>query len=515
MQPHSLEGGGAPAGGLQPASGAALYSHPKVKSKARFADAQAAHVLHREDSGDANQGFAARRVAAVGPRQSGKTGYASYGADLLGQMVPRRARSALNKRPGDAWLTSVKKARTGAGSFSRPTRNRSPGQGLQTVETAQEQEVAEALFDLANMFASDAQHSGSPTARQAEEHHTPRLNGAGLPSGGSGGSGMSPGAHPQSGLAPAQYVAGLGYPAGASGLGSWPSAGTQGSGILNGGARGEPMHAQPRLPPMLAKPWKRCASHVFIAHFIEYQSQLERYQHNQVGSAHGYERQEAPADPPQHEKPVARSAVQQTHARKVGPSWEDIPFSQPTKRKDSPLQAQLSQHAAQQPQQAQQQMPSQPNGGFPFMAAPPASHLQGPFGNGNAGLTPQQAAAVFPAFALGPHNLAGLAGFPPALQHLAVSSAGGMPGLMGQQAQQLKDGRVQNGDGAPLKRPDDPPNLNHQGMLVGGLRGMTGGMMDSRGPGMPTAVQDHMMAAGARGEQPQDIWLNGSMPMLR
>ena len=38
------------------------------------------------------------------------------------------------------------------------------------------------------------------------------------------------------------------------------------------------------LMPPQRRTWKRCASHVYIAHFIEYQLHIERYRHMQTSA---------------------------------------------------------------------------------------------------------------------------------------------------------------------------------------------------------------------------------------
>lgn len=89
------------------------------------------------------------------------TTYNFYRSPLFGSAVPTKPRTDTVKRPSTAWHDTARKMRQRHPAAGNSNGNRSSTRNLHyssetQVDTEQEHEVAEALFDLANMFARPA-----------------------------------------------------------------------------------------------------------------------------------------------------------------------------------------------------------------------------------------------------------------------------------------------------------------------------------------------------------------------
>lgn len=462
--------------------------------------------------------------------------------------VPRKPRTRIRKRPGDAWLEATKRTAE--------------------EEATQEHEVAEALFDLANMFAAaepvleaeeaattspragrantggghrakrargakaraaeppapqynsrassgrNAQHNNAAaasgfqdalarqadasahdyglaaqlaaSARAGEWDRASPANGlaaslgkgpGGLPGGGAG---FLP---PPNGLPPA--LAGLyGAPAGlppSLAAGAWGGLAAPADERLGGIEQAAPQPPPFSVPNHGEHRFPRCASHVYIAHFIEYQSKLDhqrqavRYQGfyepgaiapngfqgsgmlQQNGSAGPIERkgivkQEPAAQQPQQQQagsagrnggmqPISAAfpysgsmpMVSSAGGGRAGPPGASMPPAAALQQQQQAYAAQLSQLAMLSQQSgAAFSLPSLPSA--PFLP-PPGQGGMGAFGV-SGGLNPQQAAAAAaaaPFFSQPGFNLASL--LPPAAMAQLAATSSGMQ-------QELKDGLV-------------------------------------------------------------------------
>ena len=202
------------------------------------------------------------------------------------------------KRPDPSSSVDTKKPDT-----KKPSKAAKPKPGKAPKKEVEEQEVAEALFDLANLAALAGGEDAQPkrkkmrTKKEVETKTTENdaAGGVAAPMPGA----MPPGfpaninplqalfSNPAAAAAMANiYGGGMAQAQGGGMTPGWPPgfdisqmAAAMGGGMPNMGAPMPP--AMPAAPaPSGARPpgaLKLCAAHVYIAHFIDYQQQMSRY----------------------------------------------------------------------------------------------------------------------------------------------------------------------------------------------------------------------------------------------
>lgn len=149
--------------------------------------------MSHQDGGYRSGYALSERVARRGPSHQSQRGHAGpdlqgethslLRTPLFGSAVPRRQRTASVKRPSGCWHEVARRMRQRHAAAVNNNPGRSFGQPMQQstdtqVDTEQEHEVAEALFDLANMFARPAAPEPSRKPTLSGQHNTTRVNGS-------------------------------------------------------------------------------------------------------------------------------------------------------------------------------------------------------------------------------------------------------------------------------------------------------------------------------------------------
>ena len=225
----------------------------------------------------------------------GSTSAMSGDGDALPAAIPKRARTAV-KRPDPIETKNRMKGKM------NNLNKRSPERRTQRQTSDKEKEVAEALFDLANLAGSPDLEDGGDLlgpdshkrGRGKREDMDPRgksaKNGkkADFANGGQGGFGVNMGAaggkfgqealkfgQGAAGLLGNPWPQGLPHPAFSQNLYSQMMAWQQAS-LPAGLGAAQPALQQQAAPAAPAKSLKRCANHVYIAHLIYYHQRMQQ-----------------------------------------------------------------------------------------------------------------------------------------------------------------------------------------------------------------------------------------------
>mmetsp|Transcript_702 Transcript_702/g.1781 ORF Transcript_702/g.1781 Transcript_702/m.1781 type:complete len:537 (-) Transcript_702:130-1740(-) len=221
------------------------------------------------------------------------------GDDTLPATIPKRARTAV-KRPDPIETKNRMKGKM------NNLNKRSPQRAVQRANSEKEKEVAEALFDLANLAGTDLengddgqqgsdQNKRSRTKKEEQELRRKEqeskkksktkdgfANGAkGGFAGNKGGKiGKNEGVKPGMTLPPTAWQQGFPHPAFSQNLYNqmmaWQQANFAPTSLAANAVASAGASAQQSMPAAPVKSLKRCANHVYIAHLIYYHQRIQQ-----------------------------------------------------------------------------------------------------------------------------------------------------------------------------------------------------------------------------------------------